>query len=801
MRNKASHLLLLALGFLATTLQTVFAQQNSSAPTHPLLIQAREQLQKTRAAIPTAYFEFIEENAGSLAQWNYKVTNHYRVYFDQTRFYCETKAPGYESYDNETAFDGKIIWRRSRHGILKTAVADALGSPNYYLLRLPYLEAAGIHGPEYPAEIAAFRALEPAALHHLDTAKLTQAESLDGKLRLAFEVRDPLASVQYQFSTNKPASAQPIRKVALVLDPARGFAMTEREEWNAIGRRTGRIVCEDWKFYEKQGIWLPGRCIASHFARPHAFVEDYSDEPIHTVTHLLTDVSFEKKDIATSFGPKEERRDIFASVDPSKSPTNSVSDPVIERIKAEVREHSQVMEIASWLTDVYGPRLTGSPNTKAAGEWAAQKLRSWGIENVRLETWGPFESRGWTSERFAFQAIAPTPFPIHAVPMPWSVSTPGRVEGPAIRFDVHSFDEMTNYSGKLKGAFLLLDPPQSAPPNFKPLARRLTDARIEELSNDPPAHNVHTDIEETRYTDRLTTDPQARAWLAKEGVAAILFTAPADLAALFLAGSGGGGAARKDTTDPLPIIKLAADSYARIARLLEKNLPVTLSLEMQNQFHDDPFIFNLIAEIPGTDPKLQNEVVMFGAHLDSWTFATGATDNAGNCAVLLESLRILKALDLKPRRTVRIGLWTGEETGALGSKAYVAKHLSPQSPEHTRFSAYFDIDSGAGKIRGIYAHLQPRSRPILQMMIAPFNQMGLKTISPWNIGGGDANSFRGAGLPTFTFMQDPLDYETRTHHSDADFYDRLIADDLQFNTAVISALAWQSAQQDELFPR
>src|SRR2546421_2598376 len=459
--------------------------------------------------------------------------------------------------------------------------------------------------------------------------------------------------------------------------------------------------------------------------------------------------------------------------------------------------------IVSWLTDVYGPRLTGSPNTQVAADWAVATMRLWGLSNVHLEPWGPFE-RGWTSEQFAFRAIAPRPFIVNAVPSVWSPGTKGRITGPAIRFDVHSFADMRKrYAGKLQGAFLLVAPALPTRAHFEPQATRLSDARLAALAAvEPPRRMASNEVVELRYTDKVMENPAARRWLVKEGVAAVLFTSSGDGGTIFIWGNGG------SASGELPSIKVSAESYGRIARILEKNISVTLELEMQNTFYDNPNVFNIIAEIPGTDPKLKDEVVMMGAHFDSWTYGTGATENAAGSAMLMEAMRVLKALNLQPRRTIRIALWTGEEQGALGSEAYVAQHYrdwksapSTTKPEYDSFSVYFNLDGGTGKIRGIFELGNTAPGQIFDAWMGPFKEMGMKTVSPWDIGGGDDNSFRGAGLPSFGFAQDQIEYESRTHHSNADVYERIQPDDMQFNTAVLASFAWQAAQPDEKFPR
>jgi carboxypeptidase Q len=279
---------------------------------------------------------------------------------------------------------------------------------------------------------------------------------------------------------------------------------------------------------------------------------------------------------------------------------------------------------------------------------------------------------------------------------------------------------------------------------------------------------------------------------------------------------GDGGTIFTDNGNPrsrdaaqVPFVHVETESYGRIMRMLDRKMPVTLELDMQNRFYDDdPNSFNVIAEIPGSDPQLKDEVVMIGAHFDSWHSGTGATDNAAGSAVMMEAMRLLKTLGLQPRRTIRIGLWTGEEQGLLGSRAYVRQHFGSADstglhpmPEHARFAAYFNVDNGTGKIRGVYEQANEAVGPIFTAWMAPFKEMGMKTVTIANTGGTDHLSFDAVGLPGFQFIQDPIEYNTRTHHSNADVYERIEADDMKFNSAVLATFAWQAAQRDEKLPR
>jgi carboxypeptidase Q len=500
---------------------------------------------------------------------------------------------------------------------------------------------------------------------------------------------------------------------------------------------------------------------------------------------------------------------------------DTVDVATVDRITIEAEEHSQVMETASWLCDVYGPRLTASPATKEATDWAVTKLRSWGLADVHLEKWNPYDGgltseqwqardRGWTSEQFAFRAVTPRPFIITAVPCVYSPSTNGRVTGPAIRFDAHSFLDMQRFEGKLKDAFLLVDPATPTPAHFKAQATRLTDTQLDAIAKGEPGPQARREVMELRY-DALA-DSRARQWLIKQGVAAALFTSAGDGGTIVMSGKSGSERRKTEAADEIPCVKVSAESYGRIVRILEKDIPVTLELDMQNTFYDNPDVFNIIAEITGVDPKIKDEVVMMGAHFDSWTFGTGATDDGAGAAVVMEAMRILKALDLQPARTIRIGLWTGEEQGGLGSKAYVQKHFwnwvqlenaapSPTKPEHEKFSVYFNLDGGTGKIRGIDVAGNIAARPIFEKWMGPFNGSGMKTTSPSDTGSADQLAFVRVGLPSFSFIQDPIEYGSRTHHTSADVYERLQPEDLRFNAAVLASFAWQAAQRDEKLPR
>ena len=485
----------------------------------------------------------------------------------------------------------------------------------------------------------------------------------------------------------------------------------------------------------------------------------------------------------------------------------------ITRIKNEERDRSQVMEIASWLTDVYGARLTGSPATKAAGEWTAKKLTEWGMSNVRLETWGPF-GRGWTNERMVAHVITPRPFPIIAYASAWTPGTNGAVRGEVALVDVDSAPDLERYRGKLRGKIVFTQPARdSVPPHFAPDAVRLADsalARMGEAAFTPDAPRGAGGPNAggqnaARFQAAQAFQRTLATFLADEGVIAIVTPGRGDDGTVFV---GGGGSRDPKTPTKVPGIVFAVEHYGRIARMVQKGVPVTVELDVKNTFHDeDPSSFNIVAEIPGTDPRLKDEVVMLGAHFDSWHTGTGATDNAAGSAVMLEALRLIKATGLRPRRTIRIALWTGEEQGLLGSRAYVRDQFGdPQTgqmkqPNHDRFSAYYNVDNGTGAIRGIYAQKNESVAPIFKSWMAAFNDPRMNTVTANNTGGTDHLAFDAVGLPGFQFIQDPVAYGSRTHHSNQDVYERLVTGDMKHNAAVVATFVYLTANRDQKLPR
>ncbi|MFI5228022.1 MAG: M20/M25/M40 family metallo-hydrolase [Gemmatimonadales bacterium] len=521
-----------------------------------------------------------------------------------------------------------------------------------------------------------------------------------------------------------------------------------------------------------------------------------------------------------------------------------VDDATIERIKSEEMNNSHVMDIMSWLSDVYGPRLTWSPNAARAGAWAMAQMKSWGLANVHEETWDTPVGLGWENEHFSMMATAPVPFIVEAVPQAWSASTVGTVSGPAILVHAGCSDELRQlYAGKLKNAFVLAALPRNQPVNaFAPTATRLTDSALAVMEAAQPGVGgrggrgggrggpaaQRSPLCERQFARDSTAvaatgrggrggfgggrgglnlgDTTTVRWLENQGAAALLLGDAAHVGGDI---GTNNGASRVTGAPHVPTVHVAQESYGRIARMLEKKVTVRLALDMQNKFFPaNKTSFNIVGEIPGTDPALEDQVVMIGAHFDSWHSGTGATDNGAGSGVMLEAMRLLETLNLKPRRTIRIGLWTGEEEGLLGSAAYVRRHFGTRdstgfhaTDEQRKLAAYFNVDNGSGKIRGVYLQGIEAERPIFDAWMEPFKSMGMKTLTINNTGGTDHLSYIGVGLPGFQFIQDPLDYGNVTHHTNQDVYEHLQPDDMKFNAAVVASFAWQAAQRDEMLPR
>jgi carboxypeptidase Q len=592
---------------------------------------------------------------------------------------------------------------------------------------------------------------------------------------------------------------------------------------------------------------------------------------------------------AESQKPKADRpaAEAIPGTGATSTSTQEQTKEAIVQIREEGLNHSQVMQTLSYLTDVIGPRLTGSPELKRANEWSSDKLASWGLANAHLEAWGPF-GRGWTLKRFSAQIVEPQDIPLIGYPKAWSPGFDQPITADVVYFDAKTEADLDKFKGKLKGAIVLVGPVREVKAHFEPLAVRRTDSDLLQLANageprgfmgrrnatppptpGPRANPAQDGQSPARdilsYFSGLLSKPvqnrdtgllpgRTLSFLTKEG-AALLVNASSmgDGGTIFVASASvptadgpvnrvaSFGSFRSPWSADAPAmpaqITLAVEQYNRLVRMIEQGEKLKMAVDLQVQFHNtDLMSYNTIAEIPGSD--LHDEIVMLGGHIDSWQAGTGATDDGTGVAAAMEAVRIIKTLKLQPRRTIRIGLWSGEEQGLLGSKAYVARHFGEfaevktaedakpakdrekdgpavkstpgntpsqrklvRQGEYEKFSVYFNFDEGAGKIRGIFLQGNEAVRPIFRRWLEPFKDLGADTLSLDNAGGTDHLSFNSVGLPGFHFIQDPIEYWSRTHHSSADVYDRVQADDIKQAATIIAALVYDAAMTDEKMPR
>jgi hypothetical protein len=481
-----------------------------------------------------------------------------------------------------------------------------------------------------------------------------------------------------------------------------------------------------------------------------------------------------------------------------------VDEEMIARIKTEAFQRSQVMETVGYLSDVHGPRLTGSPNLKAASLWAKERLASWGLANPRLEAWGRF-GRGWSVERFSVEMTAPSYDRLVAYPHAWSPSTAGTITGEPVLVDVSGEDDFEKYRGKLRGAIVLRGKPLPGRRRFDAPASRLDDEGLKQLErsmNPGKPRDYWEDLDE--WERDTAKEREIVEFFRAEGVSVLLEPSERDWGIVYVTALG---YYLGNEGDWFPSFVVAKEQYGRIVRLLERKVPVKLEISLTTKFHDeDPEGYNVVAEIPGSDPELRDELVMLGAHLDSWHSGTGATDNATGSAAVMEAVRVLKAVGARPRRTVRLALWTGEEEGYFGSVGYVTSHFGDPETlelarEHGKLSAYFNLDNGTGRIRGVYLQGNEAARPILEAYLKPFDYLEASSLTVQNTGGTDHLPFLALGLPAFDFLQDPVDYDTRTHHTHLDVFDAALEDDLKQASAILASVVYHAAMREEMFPR
>lgn len=487
---------------------------------------------------------------------------------------------------------------------------------------------------------------------------------------------------------------------------------------------------------------------------------------------------------------------------PAQVAQESVDLAVVQQIRAEGLERSQVPALARHLTEVIGPRLTGSPQMKQANEWTAQRFRDWGLTGVVVEPWGEF-GRGWERESYSGRILSPYVQPLHAQPVAWTGSTRGIVTAEAVVVKAESAEELAQYRGKLRGKIVLLQEAPDVDPEWElesrrtPLDELLTpSAPVDPRERAQRAAEQAERMQEMRARfQRMREIRQAMTdLLAQERAAVILTPSSRNFGVI----RGGGNSAGRDATapDPTPELVVIREQYNQIYRNVEAGIPVRLEISVQNRFFsDDLKAYNTLADLPGTDKA--DEYVMLGAHLDSWHYGGGATDNAAGSVVMMEAMRILRALNLQPRRTIRIALWSGEEQGLLGSRQWVEQH-----PElHDRISAYVNVDNGTGKIRGIWDQMNEEAIPVFEQILWPFRDLGVVAVRHGNTGGTDHLAFDRAGIPGFNFIQDPIEYGIRTHHTYVDTYDNLVLDDLKQAAVVVAATVYHLAMRDEMMPR
>ena len=494
-------------------------------------------------------------------------------------------------------------------------------------------------------------------------------------------------------------------------------------------------------------------------------------------------------------------------------------------IRDEGLRRSQVMDHIALLSDVYGPRVTGTPAIEQAGDWAIARLGEWGLANLHAERFA--FGHGWSLVRFHAHMIEPQVMPIIGYPKSWSSGTDGTVTAELVRADLRTEADFQRYRGTLRGKIVLPQPAREVPLLEGNVVLRMNDQQLSEASRTPvppPAGDARGGHGRRRGPGGPSFSDQLQQFYLEEGVVAVLDRGSD--AVMVAGGSGlahqtqrtdggtvfvGRGGPRNEAAGSLvPAVTLAVEHYNRMVRILDRGLAVRVELHVETQFHpetgaDDGMNgFNILAEIPGSD--LADEVVMVGAHFDTTHAGTGATDNAVGVAAMMEVMRILRAIDARPRRTIRVALWGAEEQGLLGSRAYVRRHFGDPAtmelePAHDRLSGYFNIDNGSGRLRGIWLQENSAVAPIFEGWIASLRDLGVTTVGPRRVSGTDHVSFDAVGLPGFQFIQDRLEYNSRTHHSNMDVVDRVQRDDVVQIAVVVASFAYNTAMLNERLPR
>lgn len=519
----------------------------------------------------------------------------------------------------------------------------------------------------------------------------------------------------------------------------------------------------------------------------------------------------------------------------------------IEKIKDEGMNRSQVMQTLSYLSDVIGQRLTASPSLLRANEWTRDTMKKWGMQNAHLEAWGPF-GRGWVLKGFSAQVSAPYDIPLIGYPKAWAPGTKGELNADVVYLDAKDDAALDKYKGQLKGKVVLLSDIRPLKPDYKGIGHTYTDEELSAMANasltpaGPRPNNPAGQPSPEMLARRAAQQFAAKRTLfaVQEGAAMIVDNSRGGFGGtVFVQQATVAQAPPATPNDPtfkrltpymkeaesamVPQMTLATEHYNRLVRMIQQGEKLKMSVNVDASYIDgDGMVNNTIAEIPGTDPKLKDQVVMVGGHMDSWHAGTGATDNGAGVAVAMEAARIIQASGLKPRRTIRVALWSGEEQGLLGSRAYVKQHFGemkgaqqfnfgppdPNAPkpelvkgaDYEKLSAYYNLDNGTGRIRGVYLQGNAKVKPYFEAWLAPFADSGAKTLTISNTGGTDHLSFDAIGLPGFQFIQDEIEYDTLTHHSNQDVFDRIQADDMKQAATIMAAFIYQTAMMDEKMP-
>ncbi len=472
---------------------------------------------------------------------------------------------------------------------------------------------------------------------------------------------------------------------------------------------------------------------------------------------------------------------------------------MVYKIKQEGLKNSQIEDLAFWLTDFVGPRLTGSTGGARGNEWAKKKMEELGFQNVRIEAARDFRSGGWDNIKTYAAMTSPYYCNFACNPVAWTGSTKGPVKGQVVLMDVKNEAELDKYKGNVTGKIVLIPSTTTYTASFEPLASRYTDEQLAQLAKAAVVQprRIQGDLSAMMAERALRT--KISEFLQNEGAAVMLlnsgvFNVPRSSSASYASGS----------KEPVSQLFLPVEDHGRMERLLRHNIPVEMEVDVENKFFASPTVYNVIGEIPGTDKVLKNEVVLVGAHIDSWHGGTGAADNASGCIVMMEALRILKSLEVAPRRTIRIALWGGEEQGLNGSRGYVEKYLvdvktRDHKADYNNFAGYFNMDNGSGKYRGIYLQENELVRPVFQSWLKPFEDMGASTVTIRNTSGTDHLSFDAVGLPGFQFIQDEIEYD-RGYHTVMDTYDRLVMSDLKQNAVITASFVYNAAMRDQKLP-